>query len=156
METLRLGDSVRILLGDTALWDRITWIGRRDVITSPRNRGDHTVCVRRDAISDGVPLRDTSLASAHALYIDGMLIPVCLLANGRSIFFSRKYKVMSYWGIGLERHNVVLANGLPVETILPPNQVGFIDAYPSQTEQSEEPGEDHRVIPFSREVRPAL
>ena len=43
------------------------------------------VLVRKSAISENVPSRDLYLTRYHALYLDGMLIPVCNLINGSTI-----------------------------------------------------------------------
>ncbi|MEJ0019381.1 MAG: Hint domain-containing protein [Acetobacteraceae bacterium] len=57
------------------------------------------------------------LSPDHALYIDGALIPVRYLVNGRQIRRLTR-KTVTYWHVELDRHDVVLAEGLPVESYL--------------------------------------
>jgi hypothetical protein len=58
-----------------------------------------------------------SLSPNHALYVDGQLIPVRLLINGTSIASVPVHEI-SYYHIELEHHDVLLAEGMPVESWL--------------------------------------
>jgi hypothetical protein len=51
------------------------------------------------------------------VYVDGVLIPVKYLVNGSSITQLRRAHV-TYYHIELDRHDVILAEGLPVESYL--------------------------------------
>ena len=64
-----------------------------------------------------MPSRDLFVSPDHALYVDGVLIPAKYLVNGQSI---RQVEVdhVTYHHIELARHDVVLAENLPVETYL--------------------------------------
>jgi hypothetical protein len=78
------------------------------------------VRVRRSAISDNVPSRDLYLTRGHALYIDGILIPVCNLINGSTIVddSAEGLQELEYFHIKLESHDVIYAEGTPCETLL--------------------------------------
>ncbi len=53
----------------------------------------------------------------HALYFDGVLIPVRYLIDGQQIVQLNRGTV-TYWHVELDRHDVILADGLPVESYL--------------------------------------
>jgi hypothetical protein len=79
------------------------------------------VRVRRDAIAAGRPSRDLLLSPDHALYLDGVLIPVRLLINGVSIVSETACREIDYFHLELDRHDVVWANGAAAESYLDTN-----------------------------------
>lgn len=125
VETLLPGDPVAVATEQRPKFQPVVWIGRRDVILSKRHRSELPVRIRRDAIADGVPARDVFMAQEHAIHIDGKLYRIGDLVNGGSILPEKKWKSVVYWGIRLERHAIVLADGMPLETLLPGQDAGF-------------------------------
>jgi hypothetical protein len=78
------------------------------------------VVVRKSAISDNVPSRDLYMTRAHALYLDGMLIPVCNLINGSTIVVhdAEDISELEYFHVKFESHDVIFAEGAPCESLL--------------------------------------
>ena len=65
----------------------IKWIGVGKVLATRGQRSAATpVIVRKGALGLNVPTQDLRVTKGHALYIDGVLIPVEELINHRSIF----------------------------------------------------------------------
>jgi hypothetical protein len=66
------------------------------------------------------PRRDLFLSPHHSLFIDGLLIPVEWLVNGKSITLAEMddLEAIDYFHIELETHEVVFAEGTPAETLL--------------------------------------
>ena len=60
--------------------------------------------------------RDLRITKAHALYIDGVLIPVEELINYRSILWDDRAQEVAVYHIELETHDVLIANGAPAES----------------------------------------
>jgi hypothetical protein len=117
VETLRVGDRVHTL-SESPLWP-VVWIGHRSV-----NCAHHPipwqvwpVRVVAAAFGPGQPYRDLWLSPDHAVYVDGVLIPIRHLVNGTSIVQMPVAEV-SYYHIELPQHSVLLAEGLPVESYL--------------------------------------
>jgi hypothetical protein len=81
-------------------------------------RGILPVKVARSALGPETPHSDLFISEAHALYLDGLLIPVRLLINGRSIVkcASIDADAIEYFHIELFAHDVLLAEGAPAET----------------------------------------
>jgi hypothetical protein len=69
------------------------------------------------AFGDGLPRSDLWLSPDHAVFIDGVLIPVRYLINGRTIAQESRDAV-TYWHVELDRHDVIIAEGLPCESYL--------------------------------------
>jgi hypothetical protein len=116
VERLRLGDRVVCAGGGVR---PVVWIGRR-LVNVARHPAPETVApvrVRRDAFGDGLPRRDLLLSPDHAVYADGVLIPVKHLVDGRSIAQERVDEI-EYWHVELDKHDVVFAEDLPVESYL--------------------------------------
>jgi hypothetical protein len=116
IETLTAGDHVVTLLGGTG---RVIWLGRRemDLTRHPAPSLAWPVRVRAGAFAPGLPSRDLYLSPDHAVYADGVLIPVKLLINGSTVRQVKMDRVV-YHHVELEEHDVILAEGLPAETYL--------------------------------------
>ena len=121
VEGLRIGALVETLSGPLP----VKWIGRqRFTKDSPCwHWSIAPIRVARFALTDRYPRRDLYLSPHHSLFIDGFLIPVGWLVNGRSIALANMddRKVIDYFHIELETHEVVLAEGAPAETLLVTN-----------------------------------
>jgi hypothetical protein len=117
VEALAIGDRVVTKDGSAK---PIKWIGRR-VYDGRFAAGDSRVmpiCIKADALADGVPRRDLWLSPQHALYLDGMLIPAGALVNGASIVQARAMARIAYYHIELAAHDVLLAEGAPAESFV--------------------------------------
>jgi hypothetical protein len=116
IETLVAGDLVMTASGGTR---PVVWVGHRDVDCGrhpvPADMWPVRVCA--GAFGDGRPQRDLRLSPNHAVFVDGVLIPVRHLLNGRTIAQEPSDRV-GYWHVELDRHDVMLAEGLPCESYL--------------------------------------
>jgi Hint domain len=117
VEDLIVGDRVPTVIGKQA--GQIIWIGHRTVDCSqhPNPKLVWPVRVSAGAFGRGKPSRDLWLSPDHAVYVEDVLIPVKHLINGSSITQVPQASV-TYYHIELQRHDVVLANGLPAESYL--------------------------------------
>lgn len=116
VESLRKGDHALLEDGSTA---PITWIGYRyvDCARHPLPEAVLPVLVSAGAIGDQVPIRDLYLSPDHALHLDGRLIPVKTLINGRTIRQVLRRSI-TYYHVELPEHAVLLADGAPCESYL--------------------------------------
>ncbi|MBV9860658.1 MAG: Hint domain-containing protein [Alphaproteobacteria bacterium] len=57
-----------------------------------------------------------SLTASHAVFLEGMLIPVGALVNGRSILRGERAQAIEFYHVELERQDVLLAQGAPAES----------------------------------------
>jgi hypothetical protein len=139
VETLREGDEMLLARGNTSR--TVEWIGHRtvDCANHPNPEQVWPVCVSAGAFAPNVPLCDLLLSPDHAVFVSGILIPVKYLINHRTIT-QRKVRRIEYWHVELPHHDVMLAEGLCVESLLPgsgraffPNGGGPIALYPDQT-----------------------
>jgi glucose/arabinose dehydrogenase len=113
VEDLAIGDQVKTLSGS---FKPIVWIGFGRTLVTRANRLARPIMVRRGALADDVPRRDLYLTHGHALYFDGVLIPVEHLVNHRSIAWDDTARVVGYYHIELEDHDVLFADGAPAES----------------------------------------
>jgi hypothetical protein len=127
VEQLRSGDRVMLARGGLA---PVVWLGRKFITTDrhPRKSDVLPVCVSAGAFGDRVPDRDLLLSPDHAIFVNGSLIPVRYLMNGSTIA-QRSLCEVTYYHVELAVHDVILADGLPVESYLDTgNRFGFADA----------------------------
>jgi hypothetical protein len=119
IENLSIGDRVITLRGEMP----IKWIGRQHFSQGRSARWPdsvHPIHVSRSALADNAPHTDLYLSPSHAVLIDDVLIEVRELVNGASITAAvpKDMKHIEYFHIELETHEVILAEGAPVETLL--------------------------------------
>jgi autotransporter passenger strand-loop-strand repeat protein len=116
VEALRVGD--RVLTG-TGVLRAVTWIGARtvDCAAHPDPARVQPVRIAAHALGANRPARALFLSPDHALFLDGVLIPVRCLVNGTTIAAVPQARVR-YWHVELATHDVILAENLPVETYL--------------------------------------
>jgi len=116
VEALRVGDRVLTLSG---AMQPVIWLGRRRVDCTAHQAPSAVwpVCVRADAFGPGQPSRDLWLSPDHAIFVEEVLIPVKQLINGTRIQ-QRPVETVTYYHVELPAHDVVLAEGLPVESYL--------------------------------------
>ncbi|MEK1888578.1 MAG: Hint domain-containing protein [Phyllobacterium sp.] len=119
IEELRVGDAVVTMRGDSV---PIKWIGHHRYRKGGQSWHESVVPIRvsRHALDDQTPHRDLYLSPNHALYLDGVLIRVKDLVNGASIApaMPEGEEMLDYYHIVLDTHEVILAEGLAVETHL--------------------------------------
>jgi hypothetical protein len=117
IEELTIGSLVDTLNGPLP----IKWIGRRTFkkTVSRWPSGVAPIRVARFALDDQYPSRDLYLSPMHSLFVDGVLIPVKHLVNGRSVAPAKMEdrEVIEYFHIELETHEVIFAEGAPAETL---------------------------------------
>ncbi len=116
VESLHAGMRARTARG--ALRE-VVWIGRRmvDCGRHPQPATVQPVRVRAGAFGAGLPSRDLLLSPDHAVFADNVLIPIRYLVNGASIATVRRTSV-EYFHVELASHDVILAEGLAVESYL--------------------------------------
>lgn len=97
----------------------IVWIGHRtvDCRHHPRPEVVWPVRVRAGAFDAGKPVRDLWLSPDHAVFVDGVLIPIKHLINGTTIE-QVKVDQVAYHHVELDKHAVLFADGLPCESFL--------------------------------------
>jgi hypothetical protein len=114
VETLRPGDRVTTMSGAHRA---LRWVGAGRTLVTPRNKDRVApVVVRRHAIREFVPRHDLYITRGHSLYLEGVLIPVEELINHRSIAWVEDARVVEFYHLELDSHDVVLAEGVAAET----------------------------------------
>jgi hypothetical protein len=81
--------------------------------------------IQADAFAPGVPARDLRLSPAHAVLLDGKLVPVELLINHTTILQETACSAVAYFHIELDTHDVLLAEGLAAESYLDTDNRSF-------------------------------
>ena len=116
VEQLREGDRVAT---EASGFCPIRWIGYRgvDCRRHPTPQNVWPVRVRPGAFGEGQPHADLWLSRDHSVFIDGVLIPIRYLVNGRTVIQEAR-DALTYWHVELERHDVIIAEGLPCESYL--------------------------------------
>jgi hypothetical protein len=117
VEDLAVGDEAMTLVGGR--FARITWIGKRVLDTAlARTPADvWPLRVRAGAFGEGMPARDLYLSPDHSVHVNGTLIPVRYLENGITVARAPMRHV-AYYHVELERHDVLVAEGMAAESYL--------------------------------------
>ena len=117
VQALRAGED-RVVTRDGRLAP-VAWVGWREFEAArhPRPADVMPVRVRAGAIAPGRPRRDLLLSPDHALALDGVLIPVRYLVNGATIVQEAWQGRIAYYHVELDRHDVLLAEGVAAESV---------------------------------------
>lgn len=123
VERLRAGD--RVALARSGETRPVRWVGHRrmDCRRHPRPQDVLPVRVKAGAFGPGRPHRDLVLSPDHAVHgsalVDGpdVLVPMRYLVNGATIV-QEAAGAITYFHVELDRHDVLLAEGLPTESYL--------------------------------------
>lgn len=111
VETLRAGDLV--VSAATGTLKPVRWMGHSyiDLARHPNGHAVAPILIRAGALAEGVPHRDLRVSPAHALYLDGHLVPARLLVNGESITQELWRGEVTYWHVELETHGLLVSDG---------------------------------------------
>lgn len=71
-----------------------------------------------DAHGHALPRQDLAVSPLHAMYLDEVLVPAVHLVNGTSIVQAEAMDEVAYFHIELEKHDIILANGVESETFV--------------------------------------
>lgn len=131
VEDLAVGDRLKTADGGEVT---IKWIGWRRVkaAAGPDRERILPVRIAKDAIGDGLPLRDLYVSPDHALFFDGTLIPAFALCNGATVTQEDVAEV-TYYHVECERHAVLLAEGVAAESYLDTGNRSFFANAPDAT-----------------------
>jgi len=121
VESLKAGDLVITASGDVK---PVRFLGRQriDLGAAPDRA---PVRIPASAFADGLPRRDLRLSPDHAVVFDNVLIPVRSLLGGAVV--QEEISEITYYHIQLDSHDVVLAEGLPCETLLETDDLSCFD-----------------------------
>jgi hypothetical protein len=130
IEDIAVGTRVRTLDGA----EPVRWIGRHRVDCRAR-RDLAPVRVKAHAFGPGEPRRDLLLSPDHAIFAADALVPIKYLINGTTIAPVPLDEIpggaVVYHHLELDRHGVILAEGLAAESYLDVgNKAGIADANP--------------------------
>jgi hypothetical protein len=116
IESLEVGSQLLTAAGEVRA---VCWLGHRriDCTRHPKPTEVWPICVSAHALGENLPSRDLWVSPAHALHIDGRLIPAGLLINGVTVR-QIVQDTVEYWHVELDTHDVILANQLPAESYL--------------------------------------
>jgi hypothetical protein len=117
VEKLAAGDLVCVASGAAR---PVKWIGfrRLDLAHYVDPKIAHPILIEAAAIADDWPRRDLLVSPDHAIAIRGKLIPARMLVNGATIRCQTECQSITYYHVELDTHDVLLAEGLPVESYL--------------------------------------
>jgi hypothetical protein len=135
VEDLAIGDTVMTASQGVA---SIQWIGRQR--RNPRLCADDLpIRIAAGALGDGLPLRDLYVSPTHALGVEGCLVHAAALVNGRTIHQVSEWSGdIDYFHIETERHELIIAEGAPAETLFDnglrdhfDNHADYAERYPN-------------------------
>jgi hypothetical protein len=119
VQNLCVGDRAVTVRPDGPASAEIIWLGSRTVncerLSAPEKAWP--ILVSQGALGPAMPFADLWLSPEHCIVLDGVMIPVKELVNGRSIRHAPRATV-TYWHVELTAHDVMLAEGLPAESYL--------------------------------------
>jgi hypothetical protein len=134
VEELAIGDLLPTMFGGHR---PIQWIGyypmKKSEPSKPWPKDARPVRIARSALAANVPQADLYMTQAHGVFIDDLLVSAGYLVNDKTITFceARELNELEFFHIKLESHDVIYAQGAPVETLLNVDEsaVNFADYF---------------------------
>jgi hypothetical protein len=116
VEALVPGDRVLTWAGASR---PVRWVGHRLVACArhPQPQNVRPIRIAAGAFAADQPRRDLLLSPDHAVFTEGVLIPVRYLVNGRTVA-QVAIDSINYLHVELDHHDVIVAEGLPTESFL--------------------------------------
>ncbi len=121
VEQIRVGDRITAIVDGTPQSREVIWTGSghcRVDRTLPDDLAGYPVCIRKDALGAGMPIRDLYVTAEHGLLLDGHFIPARMLVNGHSIFYDKSREDYAFYHFETKDHSVIVANGVLTESYL--------------------------------------
>ncbi len=114
IETLTAGERLPTRFsGMAAIRKIITYTVSRDEAGNwPEDCRPVRICA--GALGENIPRRDLLLTNSHAVFLDGVLVPIGDLANGKTIFFDDMIgglDTLEYIHVEFDAHDVIDAEG---------------------------------------------
>ena len=127
VERLRPGRQVLTLVDGEPVPQVVKWLGHRRISLTnhPRPETVAPIRIQRDAFADGIPQRDLVVSPDHAVFVEGKLICARHLVNGTTIHQEFDWTAVDYYHVELDRHAILLAEGLPAESYIDTGNSGF-------------------------------
>ena len=127
VERLRAGRQVMTLVDGEPVARPVKWLGHRRIDLTNHKRPETVAPIRiqRGAFADNMPHRDLVVSPDHAIFVDGKLICARQLVNGTTIRQETGWTAVDYYHVELDRHAILLAEGLPAESYIDTGNSGF-------------------------------
>jgi hypothetical protein len=167
IDSLMPGELVLTLAGVALSAQPVKWVGHRRINLAEHPRPETVAPIRilRDAFGEAMPHRDLLVSPDHAIFVEGRLICARQLVNGTTIRQETDRWVIDYYHVELDRHAILMAEGLPAESYIDTGNKGFFansDApqvlHPDLTDETDRPTrEAASCVPFvwnEADVRP--
>jgi len=126
IEDLRIGDLVLTASGESR---PVRWLGHSEVDCArlPDPSARWPIRIQAGACTEGQPCRDLYVSRGHSLLMDGVLIQAETLINGATVVEMPCERVQ-IWHLELDSHDIVIAEGQPVESYLDVgNRLAFVE-----------------------------
>jgi hypothetical protein len=132
IEEIKIGDLVLTRSGEAK---PVLWVARRRYHRKPGKpwaRDIAPIRVMRDALGPDTPSADLFLSDRHPLYLDGALVPIIELINGRTIarYQARELDEIEYLHLKLASHDVIFAESAACDSL----RAGTIDKFDNAAE----------------------
>lgn len=76
------------------------------------------VCFKKGSLAPNLPINDLYVSQGHQIVYKGQLIPAKRFVNGNTIFIDREKFDLVYYHVEVEKHSILLAEGVPAESYL--------------------------------------
>ena len=156
IEDLVAGDLLPTMFGGTR---PIQWIGRFPIRKSdpskPWPKDARPVRIARSALAPNVPQADLYVTQAHGVFVDDVLVSAEYLVNETTItIYESELNELEFFHIKFESHDVIYAEGAPVETLLNVDEaaVNFADYFRAN---GVPPSDEELCLPMLSNWRPS-
>jgi len=91
-------------------------------LTKVINPDNFLVLMKQNSLGNNVPSQDTYISKEHGVFVNGKLVDANSLVNDSTIL-RLPYKRTMLYNVLMEKHDVMVVNNMPVETLHPKNKI---------------------------------
>ncbi len=108
----------------------VIWVGSRRLMFDAATENQKPILLKKDALGAGCPQQDLAVSPQHRIFVqgrapatlthnDGSLAPAKYFTENSAVRVMRGKRSVTYHTLMTERHEIIYANGLGVETFYP-------------------------------------
>jgi len=100
----------------------VIWVGKFKVVDL--NEESRPICIEKNALDQNYPFEDLYVSPEHSLLLNGKIVVVWTLINGKRIYQDRQCENVEYYHLECKDHYAIFANGVLSETYFDANNRG--------------------------------
>jgi hypothetical protein len=102
-------------------FEQVIWSSFFKINKNNINTKSSPICIKQNSLGINQPIRDLYVSPNHGIIVKGKIVPAKYLINGKNIYQIKGLDSVEYYHVELNRHSVIIAEGILTESYLNEN-----------------------------------